>query len=213
MAPNRPSIDARQQQFPVLGCNSDHAVDDRMRLPKNISRGGPVMKSAFKLALAGAVLVSTLSFNALAQQKNGPSLQQQLVGQWSLVSAELIDSKGNKGQIVEGADPQGFLVFLDNGRFTVQIIAAIPKLKVDRIESTPEESKAVARGVLSFYGTYSVNEADKMFIFKIERSSYPNQNGTEAKRVIQSLSAAELKFSTPVRLAGGQNNFVWKRVK
>ena len=91
-------------------------------------------------------VVSTLSFNALGQQKNGPSLQKQLVGQWSLASAELIDSKGNKGQIVEGADPQGFLVFLDNGRFTFQVISAIPKLARAIWDSgTPEESKAVAR--------------------------------------------------------------------
>ena len=171
------------------------------------------MNSSFKLALAGAILVSTLSFNALGQQKAGQSLQQQLAGQWSLVSVELIDSKGSKTPFVEGADPQGFLVFLDNGRFTLQIISAIPKLSGDRIRSTPEESMAVARGVLSLYGSYSVNEAERFFTLKIERSSYPNQNGTEAKRVIQSLNATELKFSTPVRLAGGQNNFVWKRVK
>ena len=171
------------------------------------------MRSAFKLALAGAVLVSTLSFNALAQQKNGQSLQQQLVGQWSLVSAELIDPQGNKRSIVEGADPQGFLVFLDNGRFTLQIIAAIPKLSGDRIATTPEESRTVARGVLSYWGTYSVNEADKTFTFNIERSSYPNQNGMQARRVVQSLTADELKFGVPARLAGGQNNLAWKRVK
>lgn len=155
------------------------------------------MKSMLKLALTGAIALSALSFDALAQQQGGQSLQKQLVGQWSLVSAELIDAKGNRGQLVAGADPQGMLVFLDNGRFTFQVIAAIPKLAGDRIASTPEESTAVARGVISYWGTYTVNEADKLFTLTIERSSYPNQNGTQARRVIQSLTADDLKFGVP----------------
>ena len=47
----------------------------------------------------------------------------------------------------------------------------------------------------------------------MERSSFPNQNGMEAKRIIQSLSADELKFNNPARIAGVQNNLVWKRIK
>src|SRR5512134_631479 len=164
------------------------------------------MKSTLKLALVGAVALSALSFDALGQQQGAQSLQKQLVGQWSLVPAELIDAKGNRGQLVEGDDPQGVLVFLDNGRFTFQIMSALPKLSGDRIATTPEESKAVARGVLSYWGTYTVNEADKTFTLNIERSSYPNQNGSQARRVIQSLTADELKFGVAARLAGGQNN-------
>lgn len=171
------------------------------------------MKSTLKLALAGAVAPSALSFDALGQQQGAQSLQKQLVGQWSLVAAELIDAKGNRGQLVEGDDPQGVLVFLDNGRFTFQIMSALPKLSGDRIATTPEESKAVARGVLSYWGTYTVNEADKTFTLNIERSSYPNQNGSQARRVIQSLTSDELKFGVAARLAGGQNNLAWKRVK
>jgi hypothetical protein len=171
------------------------------------------MKSMLNLTLVGAIAFSALAFDALGQQQGAPSLQKQLVGQWSLVSADLTDAKGNKGPLVEGADPQGFLVFLENGRFTFQIIAAIPKLAGDRIATTPEESKAVARGVLSYWGTYSVNEADRTFTLNIERSSYPNQNGVQGRRVVQSVSADELRFGIAARLAGGRNDLVWKRIK
>jgi len=171
------------------------------------------MKPAFKLALASAVLVAASSFDALGQQKAG--LQKQLVGQWSLVSFEVVDPKGKKQPGVEGADPKGFLVFTDNGRFSLQIISAIPKFAKDRLITTPQENKAVAQGILSYFGTYSVNEADKSFALKVERSSYPNQNGLDLKRIIQSLSADELRYNNPGRIgsAGGQNNVVWKRVK
>lgn len=171
------------------------------------------MNPAFKLALAGAVLVSTLSLDALGQQKSG--LQKQLVGQWSLVLFELVDAKGNKGPGVEGADPKGLLIFADNGRFSFQIMSALPKLAKDRLVTTPEENKAIAHGALAYFGTYAVNEADKTLTLKVERSSYPNQNGLELKRVIQSLTADELRYNNPARIgsAGGQNNLVWKRIK
>jgi hypothetical protein len=173
------------------------------------------MKSALKLALICALVFSTVSFNTLGQQKSGQSLQKQLVGQWSLVSWEMVDTKGNKSPGVEGADPKGFLMFADNGRFTYQIMSALPKLAKDRLVTTPEENKAVAHGVLSYFGTYTVNEADKTFTFKVERSSYPNQNGLELKRGIQTLSADELKFNNPSRIGapGVQTNVVWKRLK
>jgi len=167
------------------------------------------MNPAIKLALASAVLVSTLSFDALGQQKS------RLVGQWSLVSFELIDAKGNIGRAVEGADPKGLLIFADNGRFSFQVISAIPKLAKDRLVTTPEENKAIAHGALSYFGTYAVNEADKTLTLKVERSSYPNQNGLEVKRVIQSLTADELRYHNPARIgsSGGQNNLVWRRIK
>ncbi len=139
------------------------------------------MNSVFKLVLACVVLLSMLSFDALGQQKAGQSLQKQLVGQWSLVSFEMVDPKGAKSPAVEGADPKGFLIFTDNGRYSWQIMSAIPKLAKDRLVTTPEENKAVAHGILCHFGTYTVNEADKTFTFKIERSSNPNQNGTRCQ--------------------------------
>ena len=59
----------------------------------------------------------------------------------------------------------------------------------DRLKTTPEENKAVAHGVLSYFGTYAVSEAAKTLTLHIERSSFPNQNGIDGKRVITSLTA------------------------
>ena len=73
--------------------------------------------------------------------------------------------------------------------------------------------KAVAHGVLSIFGTYSVNETDKVLMLQVERSSFPNQTGENLKRVITSLTADELIYTIPKRLAGGSNTFVWKRAK
>jgi hypothetical protein len=71
----------------------------------------------------------------------------------------------------------------------------------------------MAQGSLAYFGTYSVNEADKSYTVRIEGSSFPNQNGTDGKRIVTSLTGDELKVTNPARLAGGQILTVWKRAK
>jgi hypothetical protein len=49
----------------------------------------------------------------------------------------------------------------------------------NRAQATAEEGKAVAQGMIAFYGTYTINEGDKTLITRIEGSSYPNLIGGE----------------------------------
>ena len=75
---------------------------------------------------------------------------------------------------MEGSDLKGLVIFTDNGRMSVQYITDYPKIaSKDRMKTTPAEEKAVAHGVLSYFGTYTVNEADKTISYRIERSSFP----------------------------------------
>jgi hypothetical protein len=149
--------------------------------------------------------------SAVSQQK---SLKDQLVGTWSLVSWESFDAAGAKIPAFEGTDLKGLLVLTDSGRLSFQAITESPKLASNaRLRSTPAEDKAVAHAVLSYFGTYTVSEADKSFTIRIERSSFPNQNGIDAKRIITTLTADELKYTNPARLAGGKVNLAWRRAK
>ena len=106
------------------------------------------------------------------------------------------------------------LIFTANGRISFQIIADYPKIaSKDRMKTTAAEEKAVAHGVLSYFGTYTVNDADKSISYRIERSSFPNQvTGSDAKRVV-SLSGDELKLDNPGRTAGGKTVMVWRRLQ
>jgi hypothetical protein len=166
--------------------------------------------------LAGfAIFSSVLMFEGAqgwAQQTAAISAKQ-LLGAWTLVSWESLNKDGLKEPTMEGTNPKGLLIFGVN-RFSLQVISDYPKLASrDRMKTTPEENRAVAQGVLSLFGTYSVSEADKVLTLRVERSSFPNQNGEDLKRVIKSLTADELIYTTPARLAGGSNTFVWKRAK
>jgi hypothetical protein len=40
----------------------------------------------------------------------------------------------------------------------------------NRATGTPEENKAVVQGLIAFFGTYSVNEADRTFTMHVEGS-------------------------------------------
>jgi hypothetical protein len=60
----------------------------------------------------------------------------------------------------------------------------IPKIaSKDRLSGTAEENRAVAQGVLSQFGTYSVNEASGTITLHVETSSFPNENGTDHERI------------------------------
>ena len=164
-------------------------------------------RTAMLLLLASA-LPGT---GASAQAK---SLKDQLVGAWALVSFDSFGPGGKKVPSFEGGDLKGLLILTSSGLLSVQIIAAYPKLaSKDRLQTTVAEDEAVAHGVLSFFGTYTVGEVDKSISFLIERSSFPNQvTGKDVKRMV-TLSGTEMRLDNPTRIASGNVVIVWKRIK
>jgi hypothetical protein len=72
--------------------------------------------------------------------------------------------------------------------------------------------KATAESVLSYFGSYTVDESDKSYTVQIESSSFPNQTANPAKRMI-TFTGDEMKVTNPGRLAGGQTVIVWKRAR
>jgi hypothetical protein len=163
------------------------------------------------LSAIAALGLSVVLDRAVAQQK---TIKEQLIGTWTLVSWELIGSDGNKVAPLVGTDPKGILTFDGNSRFSFQIISERPRFASNnRMQGTPEENKAVAQGILSTFGTYSVDEAEMTFTFHNEISSWPNQNRTDGKRTPMFVGD-ELRYINPGAPAagpGGNGFFVWKR--
>jgi len=160
--------------------------------------------------LALLVLSFLSTHNAAAQEK---STGEQLVGAWTLVSAETVAKDGTKLSYLEGANIKGLLIFTAK-HYSLQIISEFPKLASNnRLETTPEENKAVAHGVISNWGTYTVDEAGKVLTLQNERSSFPNQNGAIGTRNITYISAIELRFSVPTTRTGNTQNLAWKRAE
>jgi hypothetical protein len=165
-------------------------------------------RSIFGLSAIMAFALAMLPTGAISQQK---LLKEQLTGIWTLVAADMATKDGAKTPFVEGSNLKGLLIFAEN-HFSLQIISEFPKLASnDRLITTPEENKATAHGALSYFGTYTVSEADRVLTFQIERSSYANQNGVSTKRLIATLTRDELKLSNPSNLVGSTNELAWRR--
>lgn len=168
-------------------------------------------RNILRLSVIAAFGIALLPGSAVSQQK---SLKDQLVGVWTLVSFDSLDASGTKVPNIAGSDLKGLFIFTDTGRMSVQMISDYPKIASnDRMKTTAAEEKTVAHGVLSYFGTYTVNETDKTISYRIERSSFPNQvTGKDAKRVA-TLTGDELKLDNPSRTAGGRTVIVLRRAK
>jgi Lipocalin-like domain len=152
-----------------------------------------------------------VSLNTPIAQQN--SLKDQLVGTWAFVSST---GKLADGSPVWGPNPQGRLSFDANGHVSTIIVRSdLTKYATNnRMQPAPAEAVATVQGAIAYFGTYTVNEADRSYINHVEGSSYPNWNGTDLKQVVESITADELRIRNPVPSYGGPPTLLtYRRVK
>ncbi len=143
------------------------------------------------------------------------SSKEQIVGAGTLVSAESVRPDGSRVAVF-GSNPKGIMIFSHDGYFAlVQMRAELPGIVAkSRDQGTPEENKAIVQGSIAYFGTYSVNEAEKVIALKLEGSTFANLlGGGEQKRIITSLTRDELKFTNPKSPSGATLEVGWKRAK
>lgn len=169
------------------------------------------MKSSNTI-IAAALLCGAIAMPATIASAQQQSLKDQLVGTWMLDSWEQTRPDGSKFHSY-GTNPKGFLILSADGRlFQMYARADLPKIAAsDRSKATPEEAQAILVGSIATYGTYSVDEASKTVMRRLDASTFPNQLGRELKWVVNSLTADELKLTSPAPITGGQIQLSLKR--
>jgi len=152
-------------------------------------------------AIGQSHMVASPSGSAIGQSQIS---QDRLVGTWAYDSVVVERTDGTKVAPF-GPDPKGFITLSADGRYSLQLIRSdIPKIaSKDRLSGTAEENRAVAQGVVSQFGTYSVNEAQGTLTLHVETSSFPNENGTNHERIITSISADKLQWTNPTPTTPG----------
>jgi hypothetical protein len=136
----------------------------------------------------------------------------ELLGTWTLVSITL-EQNGKKTDFYS-PNPQGQATFDPNGRVSIIFIRSdLPKFaSKDGQAGTLEENKAVVQGSIAYFGTYTVDEAEKTVTYHIESCSFPNWNGTDRKLSFN-VSGNELNLTIATSFTGsGSNQQVWKRL-
>jgi hypothetical protein len=148
--------------------------------------------------------------NSLAQQK---SLKEQLLGTWTLVSSDQVRADGSKLKQF-GANPKGINVFDANGRFFLMMASADnSQIASNGRGKTNSEEDGLTVESIAYYGTYTVDEEVNVISLHLDASTFPNQIGTDQKRNVTSLTADELKYSSPAAISGVQVHQVWKRAE
>ena len=166
-------------------------------------------RSLLGITATSVLGLAVLPGNALGQQK---SLKEQLSGTWTLVSIDAVRQDGDRSQLF-GANPKGVAIFDGRGHYIISVMRSDrPAFAVDdRMRGTAEENKATPQGTITYFGTYSVSEADRTILIHIDGSSYPNWNGADQKRLF-TLTAEELTLTVPPAPTGGATiEVVWKR--
>jgi Lipocalin-like domain len=79
-------------------------------------------------------------------------------------------------------------------------------------QGTAEENKATAQGTITYFGTYSTDEADRTIAIHIDGSSFPNWNGADQKRIF-AITGDHLKLAAHLGATVGAAEVVWKRAQ
>ena len=164
--------------------------------------------------ISSVLTASALIFGVFPpREQAGAQTAQELVGMWTLVSVTL-EQDGEQTDMY-GTNPQGQAIFAPNGRFSIMFIRPdVPKFaSANREAGTSEENKAAVNGSIAYFGTYSVSETDKVILYHLEGSTFPNWRGVDQKRLFK-LSGDELTLTNPNPSTGSGTGYsVWRRVK
>lgn len=160
------------------------------------------------LGTAFAVAIVTASGVVLAQ-----ATQKQLVGGWAVTS--VVTEEAGKKTEPYGPSPMGYMTLGANGHYSIQLMRPdLPKVASNnRVKTTPEESAAIAQGLLSHFGKWKlIDPKTGEVAFHIEGSSFPNWIGADQKRFM-TVKGNSLTINNPTSPSGGTAVVVWNHTK
>jgi lipocalin-like protein len=153
----------------------------------------------FQISVAALLL-------SLATAATAQDLQNQLIGTWDFVVAQ-VKAPDGKISFPFRESPKGMLVFTPDGRFMqIHVASDVPRIAANnRLKGTPEEYSEIMRRSISVFGTYSIDEAKKTVTYHIVSASFPNWQGESQTRTIDKLTADEFINTNP-NVAGGRGS-------
>ena len=109
--------------------------------------------------------------------------KEQFIGTWRLVSFE---ARGPDGEMTYhmGQNPGGVLMYDANGKMAVQFMKSDRPAFAsgDRLNATSDEIQSAYAGYGAYYGSYEVNDAEKIVTRHVEGGLNPNVAGRAQQR-------------------------------
>ncbi|WP_369719815.1 lipocalin-like domain-containing protein [Bradyrhizobium sp. LLZ17] len=125
------------------------------------------LRVIFTTCIIAAFGSSMMPFDALGQKQ---SLKEQLVGTWMLLSWEQKKADGSKVERY-GTSPTGMAIFDAGGKYIITVMQSDRSKYASNAlwQATPEENKETADGTITYFGTYSLREAESSIAIHVER--------------------------------------------
>ena len=145
-----------------------------------------------------------------ATRSSHGSVKDRFLGTWKLVSVEQRDAKG---ELLPPSSPSasrvGFIIYDPAGYMAVAIMPS-GRQKYADAQPTPEEAKAALTGYTGYFGTFTVNEAERFVTHHLQGSLNPSM-GADQKRLFE-FSGNRLMLKPPPGPTGNQAQVTWERV-
>ena len=119
-------------------------------------------------------------------QTPAKSIKDQLVGHWQLVSVTV------NGNMPYGANPQGSMFLDAEGHYAIIVV-----------------SDGKARSI-SYFGTYTVNDADNSMTLHVDASSRARGDGHDQKRMVTFNGDELIQQTPPSSSTVGSIKLIWK---
>lgn len=151
---------------------------------------------------------------AFAYKNSKPTLREQVVGTWKLVSigAKLADGRTAPDPQF-GSDAIGYMVYDSAGHICTQVMNNHRFDWHQPANPQPHEAKAAMEGYEAYCGTWEVREDAGIMIHRKEMSLIPNAVGTEIQRQV-SLARNRMVLSVTGETRNGPITltYTWERV-
>lgn len=172
-------------------------------------------------ALLVVLILTAICFwpSAARLEEKRPDAANPLVGTWKLVSIDERDANGRQVVPLDyGPEPIGLLMYDATGHMSAQAMrrgrARLPATD-DVHQATPEQAKAAFVGYNGYFGTYSIDERQRLVIHHVEGSMIPNWEGSAQRRRF-TIAGDKLILEPPEFQAAGQQRvrrLTWQRVR
>ncbi len=182
---------------------------------RSLVQPGSKSRSASFVAMLARLGRICCWLGTLGSSGTGSTLSQALIGTWKLVSSEFHLSSGDVNHPY-GNDAVGLLIYAEDGQMSAQIMRrGRPSFASgDVFGGTPEETKEAMDGVVSYFGSFAVDEAAGTVEHRVVGSVFPNwENETQVR--YHELEGTHLTLRTAPLPAGqgitATGVLVWER--
>lgn len=161
------------------------------------------------------ILVCCLVLRSNSAASSAPTLSQQLIGTWRVVTAGDILADGTFRPFVEyGPHPLGYLMYDNTNHMCVSFSNPNHPQWANAEKPTVQERATSYDAVYVYCGTYEVIESESRIIHRPELSSWPHFVGTDQSRIVH-VQGDQLTLSgreTAPNSTMERYEIVWQRV-